>query len=82
MLSHIGAPQGSRSPGLHGVKLEEAEPNARDGQVIADLLERQRLDFTETRRTTEPACDHLAWLELVSSDFADDGDRTQRLTVG
>lgn len=68
--------------GVRRVEFKEAEPNARDGQVLADLLEWQRLDFTETCRTTESACDHIAWLGLVSGDFADDGHRSQRLTVG
>jgi hypothetical protein len=31
---------------------------------------------------TEPARDHVAWLGLVSDDLADDGDCSQRLTVG
>ena len=68
--------------GVCRVKFKKAEPNARDGQVLADLFEWQRLDLRETCRTTESACDHIAWLGLVSGDFADDGHRSQRLTVG
>src|SRR4051812_41575885 len=73
--------EGPDSLGVGGVELKEAEPNARDGQVLADLLERQWLDLTETCCATEPVRDHVAWLGLVSGDFADDGDRSQRLTV-
>lgn len=75
-------PESPDDLGVYRVKLKEAEPNARDGQVVADLLEWQRLDLTETCRTTEPACDYIARLGLVADNVADDGDRSQRLTVG
>jgi hypothetical protein len=50
--------------------------------VLADLLEWQRLDLTKTCGTTESARDQVARLGFVSGDVADDGDRSQRVTVG
>jgi len=67
--------------GVHLIELEEAETNARDGQVLADLLEWKWLDLAEVCRETESVGDQITWLGLVSGDFSDDGHGSQRSTV-
>ena len=77
-----GRREGKDRLGIRYVEFDEAEAQPGGGEVVANLLQRQGLDFTQFGRAAETADDHITGLWLISGDFADHSDRPQRLTAG
>ena len=76
---------GDKLPYCLGVlrrELEEAEADPAGGEMVADQLQRKRVNLSQFGAPTKAAGDDRARLRLLSGDHSDDRDRLKAIAVG